>query len=131
MVKVISHLFPGGPPVVKAALGHDITKEELGGDAIHVNVSGCIDNLAETENDAFAQIRKFLSYLPSSADEMAPRVITGDPPERAEEALLSTVPRNRRRPFDAQKLVELIVNKGSFSRSRRATGVLGLQGWRG
>lgn len=114
MVKGISQLFPGGPPVVKAALGYDITKEELGGDAIHVKVSGCIDNLAETEQDAFAQIRTFLSYLPSSVDEMAPRVTTGDPPDRREEALLSIVPRNRRRPFDGRKLLQTIVDKDSF-----------------
>ncbi|WP_035968432.1 acyl-CoA carboxylase subunit beta [Bradyrhizobium sp. WSM1417] len=135
MVKGISHLFPGGPPVVKAAVGYDITKEELGGDAIHVNVSGCIDNLAETEDDAFAQIRKFLSYLPSSVDEMAPRVITGDPPARADQALLSIVPRNRRRPFDAQKLIELIVDRGSFFQiaprygRSRITGLARLNGY--
>jgi acetyl-CoA carboxylase carboxyltransferase component len=135
MVKGISQIFPGGPPVVKAALGYDISKEELGGDAIHVNVSGCIDNLAESERDAFVQIRKFLSYLPSSVDEMAPRVLTGDPAERAEEALLSIVPRNRRRPFDGRKLLQLIVDKDSFfeiapqyGRSR-VTGLARLNGY--
>jgi acetyl-CoA carboxylase carboxyltransferase component len=114
MVKGISHLFPGGPPVVKAALGYDITKEELGGDAIHVNISGCIDNLAETEEDAFAQVRRFLSYLPSSVYEKAPRIMTDDAPDRADEALLEFIPRNRRRPFDGRKLIERLVDKGSF-----------------
>lgn len=114
MVKGISHLFPGGPPVVKAALGYDISKEELGGDAIHVNVSGCIDNLAESEEDAFAQVRQFLSYLPSSVDEPAPRGACDDPVDRADEALLSFVPRNRRRPFDGRKLIQLVVDRGSF-----------------
>jgi acetyl-CoA carboxylase carboxyltransferase component len=114
MVKGISHLFPGGPPVVKAALGYDITKDELGGDAIHVKVSGCVDNLAESEQDAFAQIRQFLGYLPSSVDEMAPRAPADDPADRADEALLSIVPRNRRRPFDGRKLVDLIVDRDSF-----------------
>lgn len=135
MVKGISQIFPGGPPVVKAALGYDISKEELGGDAIHVNVSGCIDNLAETEQDAFAQIRKFLSYLPSSVDEMAPRVMTGDPADRAEEVLLSIVPRNRRRPFDGRKLLQLIVDKDSFFEiaphygRARVTGVARMNGY--
>ncbi|GGC76810.1 acyl-CoA carboxylase subunit beta [Chelatococcus reniformis] len=114
MVKGISQIFPGGPPVVKAALGYDITKEELGGDAIHVNVSGCIDNLAETEEDAFSQIGKFLSYLPSSVHEMAPRGATEDPVDRADEVLLEFVPRNRRRPFDGRKLIQLVVDNGSF-----------------
>jgi acetyl-CoA carboxylase carboxyltransferase component len=114
MVKGISQIFPGGPPVVKAALGLDITKEELGGDQIHTRISGCVDNLAETELDAFAQIRRFLSFLPDSVHEMAPRGAVEDDPERAEEALLSIVPRNRRQVYDARKLLNMIVDRGSF-----------------
>ncbi|MCP4967113.1 MAG: propionyl-CoA carboxylase, partial [bacterium] len=45
MVEGTSQIFPGGPPVVKAALGYDITKEELGGPEIHTRLSGCVDNL--------------------------------------------------------------------------------------
>ena len=114
MVRDISQLFPGGPPVVKAALGYDITKEELGGEQIHVRQSGCIDNLAETEDDAFEQIRKFLSYLPTSVYEMAPRGPIGDDPKRADEELLSFVPRDRRKPFDGRRLIEIVVDKNSF-----------------
>jgi acetyl-CoA carboxylase carboxyltransferase component len=114
MVKDISQIFPGGPPVVKAALGYDITKEELGGDQIHVRVSGCVDNLAETEDDAFGQIRRWLGYLPRSVHEMAPRGDTGDSPDRTEEALLSLVPRDRRKPFNARKLIGLVVDRDSF-----------------
>ena len=73
MVRDTGQVFPGGPPVVKAALGDDITKEDLGGWHIHTRVSGVVDNLADDEEDAFRQIRRFLSYLPSSVDEMAPR----------------------------------------------------------
>jgi acetyl-CoA carboxylase carboxyltransferase component len=114
MVKDISQIFPGGPPVVKAALGVDITKEELGGDHIHTRVSGCIDNLAQTETDAFAQIRAFLSYMPANVYESSPLGPTGDDPARAEAALLSIVPRNRRQVYDARKLVSLVVDQGSF-----------------
>ena len=83
MVKGMSQLFPGGPPVVKAALGYDITKEDLGGDQIHTRLSGCVDNLAETEADAFSQIRKFLSYLPNNVYQMPPRGPQTDDPNRA------------------------------------------------
>jgi acetyl-CoA carboxylase carboxyltransferase component len=114
MVKDISQIFPGGPPVVKAALGLEITKQELGGDHVHTRISGCVDNLADTEIDAFAQIRRFLSYLPPSVHEMAPRGPVEDDPERAEEALLSIVPRNRRQTFDARKLLNLVVDRASF-----------------
>ena len=114
MVKGFTQIFPGGPPVVKAALGLDITKEELGGDHIHTRISGCIDNLAETELDAFDQIRRFLSYLPSSVHEMAPRGPITDDPDRTEETLLSAMPKNKRATYDARKLLNAVIDKGSF-----------------
>lgn len=113
MVKGISQLFPGGPPVVKAALGYEISKEDLGGEKIHVYQSGVVDNLAEDEADAFWMIRRFLSYLPSSVWEMAPRTEPNDDPGRRSEALLSVVPK-KRRPYDAHKIIEDVVDRGSF-----------------
>ncbi len=114
MVKGISQIFPGGPPVVKAALGVEIDKEALGGAEIHTRISGCVDNPAESEEDAFQQIRRWLSYLPSSVHEMAPRGARDDDPNRAEEALLSLMPRDRRRPYSVKKLIEAVVDSGSF-----------------
>src|SRR5579884_168852 len=61
MVQGTGQLFPGGPPVVKAALGYDISKEELGGAQIHGYVSGVVDNIAESEEAACGMIRRFLS----------------------------------------------------------------------
>ncbi len=109
-----TQVFPGGPPVVKAALGIDITKEELGGPQIHTRVSGVVDNFAQTEDEAIAMVRQFLSYLPSSVDEMAPRGETADPVDRREEALATMVPREPRRVHNAKKLIELVVDEGSF-----------------
>jgi acetyl-CoA carboxylase carboxyltransferase component len=114
MVKGKTQLFPGGPPVVKAAFGEDITKEELGGDHIHVGVSGVVDNLAETEEDAFDQIRKFLSYMPASVYEMPPRSACTDDPERREEKLLKVIPRSRRQVYDSHKVLNYILDKDSF-----------------
>jgi len=114
MVKGTSQLFPGGPPVVKAALGYEITKEELGGDAIHTRKSGVVDNLADNEDEAFAQIRRFLGYLPPSVWEMPPRAAPTDDPARRDEALLSFVPRNRRQVFDAHRLLGHIVDHDSL-----------------
>ena len=114
MVRGTSQLFPGGPPVVKAALGYDITKEELGGAQIHAYQSGVVDNVVETEDEAFAAIRRFLSYLPSNVWEMAPRCQTGDDPERRDERLLSIIPRNRRRTYDAHRVIASVVDRGSF-----------------
>ena len=107
MVKEISQLFPGGPPVVKAALGYDITKEDLGGEQIHVYQSGVVDNLAESEEDAFEQIRQFLSYLPQNVWDIPERIEPHDDPNRCDEELLSIVPRDTRRPYDAHKVIDL------------------------
>jgi methylmalonyl-CoA decarboxylase subunit alpha len=114
MVRGTAQLFPGGPPVVKAALGYEITKEELGGAQIHGTVSGVVDNVVETEDEAFATIRRFLSYLPSNIWETAPRCPTDDDPERRDERLLSIVPRDRRRAYDAHRVIESVVDRGSF-----------------
>ena len=114
MVKGISQLFPGGPPVVRQALGYDITKEDLGDERIHVHQSGSVDNLAETEEDAFRQIRQWLSYLPPNVYEMAPRVEPTDDPNRRDERLRRLVPRDPRRAYDGHKAIESIVDQGSF-----------------
>ncbi len=109
-----TQVFPGGPPVVKAALGYDISKEDLGGPQVHVRQSGVVDNLAASEVDALLMIRRFLSYLPSSVDEMAPRGDTSDPVDRREDELLDLVPREPRRVHNAHRLIELVVDAGSF-----------------
>jgi acetyl-CoA carboxylase carboxyltransferase component len=114
MVKGTSQLFPGGPPVVKAALGRDITKEELGGSHIHGRISGVVDNVAQNEDEAFEMIRRFLSYLPDNVWDLPPRTETRDDPHRRDEALTSIIPRDRRVPYDAHRLIEAVVDRESF-----------------
>jgi acetyl-CoA carboxylase carboxyltransferase component len=135
MVKGISHLFPGGPPVVKAALGQEISKEALGGEQVHAQQSGVIDNLAESEQEAFAMIRSFLGFLPSHVGELPPRATPHDDPNRRDEALLSLVPREPRRPFKPRDLVKRVVDEGSFFEiaplygRARVTGLARLNGY--
>jgi len=114
MVKGISHIFAGGPPVVKAALGQDITKEELGDERTQVFEGGVVDNLAETEEEAFDSARKFLSYLPQSVWEMPPRKEPTDDPNRREEALLSVIPHNRRKIYDPYHILRLVLDHDSL-----------------
>lgn len=114
MVRGTSQLFPGGPPVVKAALGYEITKEELGGHEIHARQSGCIDNLAETEKDALEGIRRFLSYLPPNVWQLPPRAACEDPVERREAELLGSVPRERRQPYDPYRILACVLDRGTF-----------------
>ena len=109
-----TQVFPGGPPVVKAALGIDISKEDLGGPQVHTEVSGVVDNLATTEAEAMAMVRAFLSYLPSSVDELPPRRAPRAPVDHDPQELLDLVPREPRRTHNARRLIELVVDEGSF-----------------
>lgn len=112
MVAGTSQLFPGGPPVVKAALGQDIAKDDLGGAHIHTQLSGVVDNVAQTEADALNQARRFLSYLPSTVDEVAPRETSAAPARPAEE-LRRLVPQDRRAAYDPRLLLDSVLDEGS------------------
>ncbi len=113
MVRDISQLFVAGPPVVSHAMGYDVTKEDLGGWHIHCR-NGSVDNLAETEEEAMVQTRRFLSYLPSSVYEVPPVQATADKADRREEELLTLVPRKRIATFDVRRAIQLIADKDSF-----------------
>ena len=113
MTRATSQIMIGGPALVKRALGRSLTKEELGGVAVHAK-SGIVDNVAENEEDAFAQIRAFLSYMPQHVWERAPRRNCDDPTDRCADELLSIVPHNRRHSFDMGRVIELVADQGSF-----------------
>ena len=99
-----------GPQVVKRALGHDMTKEELGGPQVHL-ASGAIDNLAEDEDDALAQIRRFLSFLPDNAWSYPEKLTSQDKADRCEDMLADIVPTNRRQPFQMRKIIDAVVDR--------------------
>ena len=128
MVRGTSQLFAAGPPVVARALSKEITKEELGGAHIAVDKAGSIDNAADSEEEAFAQIKRFLSYMPQNVWEMPPYVPTGDPPDRWEEELLSIVPRNRMHPYDMRRIIELVFDRKSFFEIQPTFGIAAITG---
>ncbi|KAI0634843.1 propionyl-CoA carboxylase [Trametes polyzona] len=109
MVKGMSQLFAAGPPVVKQATYEDLSKEALGGWEIHGR-NGTVDNVAASEQDAFSQIRTFLSFLPSSVYAMPPVVPSSDPADRKEEELIGIIPRRRTRTYDIRRLIRLVVD---------------------
>ena len=91
VVKSLTSVFVAGPPVV-AALGEERTREELGGWKVQTS-SGSVDHAVDTEEEAFECARQFLSYLPNSVHELAPRVRNWDPVDRRDEIPASIVPR--------------------------------------
>jgi len=113
MTRDTAQILIGGPALVERALGVKMTKDELGGSQVHA-YSGIVDNIAENEEDAFRQIRQFLSYLPGNVWESAPRVNCSDSVDRMEDALLSIVPRDSNAPFDMRLLLDMVLDLDSF-----------------
>jgi acetyl-CoA carboxylase carboxyltransferase component len=107
-----SAMFVAGPPVVKR-LGQDLSKQELGGADIQTRAGG-IDDAVDTEEEAFAKARRFLSYLPSSVFELPPTLPCSDDPERIDESLIKAVPRSRRQVYKMRPIIESVFDKGSF-----------------
>ena len=113
MTKETSALFVAGPPVVNA-LGRDqLDKFELGGWEVQTKC-GAVDHAVDAEEEAFAATRRFLSYLPSSVFEVAPRLASEDDPNRRDEFLFEAIPRNTRKVYKMRPIVEAVVDKGSF-----------------
>jgi acetyl-CoA carboxylase carboxyltransferase component len=113
MTRDTAQVLIGGPAIVERALRAKSSKQELGGADVHL-ASGVVDNVAEDEADVWRQARRFLSYLPPNVWEPAPILDTGDPPGREEEELLGLIPRDRRRAYKVRRVIELVVDEGSF-----------------
>ncbi|OGA45759.1 MAG: propionyl-CoA carboxylase [Betaproteobacteria bacterium RIFCSPLOWO2_12_FULL_62_58] len=113
MVRGSSQIFAAGPPVVERAFGKPVDREQLGGAKTAVDTAGTIDSAVESEAEACALIKRFLSYLPQNVWSLPPVVDCDDPPERREEALLDIVPRDRRKAYNMRQLITLVVDCGS------------------
>src|SRR5947207_3337714 len=122
-----------GPPVVER-LGQKLTKNQLGGWEIQLK-AGAVDDAVDTEEEAFARVRRFLSYLPSSIDKLPARGPRIDEPERREPWLFEAIPHDVRKPYKMRAIVEAVVDTGSFFEIAPLygrpiiTGLARLDGW--
>ncbi|NBT39993.1 MAG: methylcrotonoyl-CoA carboxylase [Alphaproteobacteria bacterium] len=113
IVKDQGTVFLGGPPLVKAATGEDVTAEELGGGDVHTRLSGVCDHLAEDDLHALAIIRQIVSTLP---DTKYPAFTQNDPkpPKLNISDLYGIIPDNLRTPFDIREVIGRIVDGSEF-----------------
>jgi acetyl-CoA carboxylase carboxyltransferase component len=102
-----------GPPVLAAATGEQVTPDEIGGWQLHAKVTGQVDLFAEDEQDCFRLIRRVLSYLPNSSEELPPVVNTDDPPDRRLDDVLSVLPVRAQVAYDMHKLLDRIFDRES------------------
>ncbi len=111
MVKSIGSLALGGPALVRAVTGQEISEQELGGSKVHCEVSGVGDGEFANDRECIAAVKKYLSFFPSSCDEAPPVIPCADPVGRRDEALLDVLPESARKSYDMHKVIRSIVDQ--------------------
>src|SRR5438067_8808016 len=104
MVKGRGSMALAGPHLVRAAVGEDVTQEELGGSRVHCRKSGVGDLEVPDDEACIEAIKDYLSYFPSNCEEAPPRRETSDSVERMDEELLDVLPESNRQAYDMYEL---------------------------
>src|SRR5438445_10709057 len=97
MVRGRGSMALAGPHLVRAAIGEDVTQEELGGSRIHTRKSGVGDLEVADDPECIERIKQYLSYFPSSCEERPPVKRSDDPIDRADGELLDVLPESNRK----------------------------------
>src|SRR5919107_2983768 len=103
-----------GPHLVRAAIGEDVTQEELGGARVHCRRSGVGDLEVADDAECIAVIKQYLSFFPAHCEQAPPRAECTDPVDRREDALLDVLPESNRKPYDMYAVIRLIVDDGEW-----------------
>jgi methylmalonyl-CoA decarboxylase subunit alpha len=114
MVKGRGSMALAGPHLVRAAVGEDVTQEELGGSRVHCRRSGVGDLEVADDQECIAQIKAYLSFLPSHNEQAPPIADCDDPIDRRDEELLDVLPESNRKPYDMYELIRRITDHGEF-----------------
>lgn len=114
MVDQTSYMHITGPQVIKAVTGEEVTSETLGGAKVHNTTSGVAQFIAKDDKDCLDQVKRLLSYLPSNWEELPPEVTCADSPDRADPELDDFIPDNPKAPYNMKKLIQTVVDRGSF-----------------
>jgi len=114
MVKGRGSMALAGPHLVRAAIGEDVTQEELGGSRVHCRKSGVGDLEVADDEECIDVIKRYLSYLPSHNGEPPPVRRSDDRVDRADEELLDVLPDSNRKPYDIHDVIARIVDDGEI-----------------
>ena len=114
MVRGRGSMALAGPHLVRAAVGEDVTQEELGGSRVHCRRSGVGDLEVADDAACVAAIREYLSFLPSHCEERPPLRPVSDPVDRADEELLDVLPASNRQPYDMYDVIRRVVDDGTW-----------------
>jgi 3-methylcrotonyl-CoA carboxylase beta subunit len=107
-------IFLGGPPLVKAATGEEVSAQDLGGAEVHTALSGVADHFAENEQEALLKARDIietLNFQPSGNKFIHTEVV---PPKYAAEEMYGILSTDSRKPFDIKEIIARIVDGSEF-----------------
>jgi len=122
IVKGQGTIFLGGPPLVKAATGEEVTAEELGGADVHTRISGVADHMAEDDAHALEIVRDTVAHL-GAAGRPGVELATPEPPTYDPEEIYGLLPRDLRTPYDARELIARLVDGSRFHEFKARYGV--------
>lgn len=114
MVKSTSNMFITGPEVIKTVTGEEVSKDELGGPDIHMELSGVVSYVGDDDESTLDWVKRLLSYLPSNNLETPPVFDSGDAGVIDEIPQENLVPSKAAKTYDMKQVIESIVDKGSF-----------------
>jgi acetyl-CoA carboxylase carboxyltransferase component len=118
IVKGTGTIFLGGPPLVKAATGEEVSAEELGGADVHTRLSGVADYLAEDDRHALSLARTVVSTL-NARKTMPGDVTTPEAPAYDPQEIYGIVPVDVRKPYDVREVIARIVDGSRFDEFKR------------
>ncbi len=107
-------IFLGGPPLVKAATGEEVTAEDLGGAEVHTQISGVADHFAVDDDQALSTVRSIVANLGGHARSLPWEVTEPEPPLFDPADIFGIVPPDSRRSFDVREVIARIVDGSRF-----------------
>jgi len=113
IVKGEGTIFIGGPPLVKAATGVDVTPEELGGADVHTRISGVSDHFARDDEHALQILRNIIETLPRRPKHPVDRAEPEEPHYDPDE-LYGIIPLDLQKPFDVREVIARLVDASRF-----------------
>jgi acetyl-CoA carboxylase carboxyltransferase component len=114
MVKGRGSMALAGPHLVRAAIGEDVTQEELGGSRVHCRKSGVGDLEVADDQECIRRIKQYLSFFPQNCEQPPPLQPTSDPIDRGDDELLDVLPESNRKPYDMYEVIRRIVDDGEW-----------------
>ncbi len=119
MVSGTAAMALAGPALVKAAVGEDVTEDQLGGAKLHSKESGCADMAVDDDATCIQAIKDYLSFFPASCRHKPPIKEDAPGPYLLDDSILDILPEDPRRTYNVKEIIPKIVDDGFFFEMKR------------